>query len=180
MSFTNTEPQSHQGENTWFTPKQYIDALGPFDLDPCTVSFRPFDTAKVHIERDLGGCGLATPWEGDVWLNPPYGKEIGPFIDKFIEHKKGIMLIFARMGSEPVQKLIKSGAMMFCLRRRVYFIQKDGLKATNAGTDSMLVFFDEKYIEKCMAMDGVFVKKPELNNRLPGQGLLWTLKEAAQ
>lgn len=55
MTFISTDPQNHQGENTWFTPKEIIEALGPFDLDPCTVSFRPFDTAKNHIERDMGG-----------------------------------------------------------------------------------------------------------------------------
>jgi hypothetical protein len=37
MAFTNTEPQTHQGENTWFTPRHFIETLGPFDLDPCTV-----------------------------------------------------------------------------------------------------------------------------------------------
>jgi hypothetical protein len=158
MSFINTEPQTHQGENTWFTPPHFIEHLGPFSLDPCTVSFRPFDTAINHIERDKGECGLSVEWYGDVWLNPPYGKEIMPFIDKFIEHKKGIMLIFARMGSEGVQKLIKAGATCYCLRKRVHFIQKEGLKVTNAGTDSILVFFDEKYYEKCRVLDGVFIK----------------------
>ena len=96
---------------------------------------------------------------GDVWLNPPYGKEILPFIDKFIVHKKGGMLIFGRMGSEGVQKLIRAGAIIYCLRKRVHFIQKDGLKATNAGTDSVLVFFDHKYIEKCKELEGVFISK---------------------
>lgn len=158
MSFTNTEPPTHQSENTWFTPVEFINTLGPFDLDPCTVSFRPFHTATKHYEHDLGDNGLELDWFGDVWLNPPYGKAIMPFIDKFISHKQGIMLIFARMGSEGVQKLIKSGAYCYCLRKRVYFIQKHGLRATNAGTDSILVFYDGKYLERCLAMDGVFIK----------------------
>jgi hypothetical protein len=158
MSFTNTEPQNHESENTWFTPKHFIEALGPFDLDPCTASFRPFHTAKKHYEHDLGDNGLELPWSGDVWLNPPYGKQIMPFINKFIEHKKGIMLIFARMGSEGVQKLINSGATCYCLRKRLYFIQKHGLKSTNAGTDSILVFFDDKYIDKCKSLEGVFIE----------------------
>lgn len=159
MSFTVADPPSHQSENTWFTPKVFIENLGPFDLDPCTVSYRPFDTAKHHVEHDKGECGLNKNWGGgEVWLNPPYGKEIAPFIDKFIEHKNGIMLIFARMGSEGIQKLLKAGAYMYCLRRRVYFVQKEGLKATNAGTDSVLVFFDRKYIERCKAFEGVLIK----------------------
>lgn len=68
------------------------------------------------------------------------------------------MLIFARMGSEGVQKLAKNGAFIYCLRKRVAFIQKDGLKATNAGTDSILVFFDESEIERVKTFDGVLLK----------------------
>lgn len=158
MSFVATDPQNHEGENTWFTPKEFTEKLGPFDLDPCTASFRPFHTAKKHYEHDLGDNGLELPWFGDVWLNPPYGKQILPFIEKFISHKKGVMLIFARMGSPSVQKLISKGAYIYCLRRRVYFLQKHGLKATNAGTDSILVFFDEKYLDKCSSFDGVLIK----------------------
>ena len=161
MSFTNTEPQKHNSENTWFTPKKYIDELGlveKFDLDPCTVSYRPFNTALKHIEHDKGECGLKTEWYGDVWLNPPYGKEIAPFVDKFINHRKGLMLIFARMGSVSIQQLLKHGAYIYCLRRRLYFIHKDGVKKTNAGTDSCLVFFDNKYINRVNFFEGVLIK----------------------
>jgi hypothetical protein len=160
MSFTNTDPQNHQSENTWFTPKHFIDLLGPFDLDPCTVSYRPFDTAINHIEYDKGQCGIETEWKGKVWLNPPYGKEISPFINKFIEHKDGVMLIFARMGNIDVQKLIQAGAYLYMLRKRVCFYNKNGIKVTNAGTDSMLVFFDDSFICKLQQPDliGVFVR----------------------
>jgi hypothetical protein len=155
VSFSQTDPQNHQSENTWFTPKVFFDVLGGFDLDPCTMSFRPFDVATVHIERDKGECGLRTEWSGDVWLNPPYGKEIKPFIDKFIKHKKGVLLIFARMGSQSVQDLIKAGAYFYFLRRRVKFINKNGQMDSNAGTDSCLVFFEEKWIEKVSKLEGV-------------------------
>ena len=141
MSFVSTDPPSRQSENTWFTPKSFIDSLGVFDLDPCTMSFRPFDTAKKHFEFDRGQDALKLDWEGDVWLNPPYGKEILPFIDKFITHRKGVMLVFARMGSEGIQRLIKSGAYFYFLRKRIRFLNKNGKIETSAGTDSCLVFF---------------------------------------
>lgn len=165
MSFTATDPQNHESENTWFTPENLIKTLGPFELDPCTMSTRPFNTARNHFEHDRGQDGIELPWSGDVWLNPPYGKKILPFIDKFIAHQKGIMLIFARMGSEGVQRLIKSGAYVYCLRKRVLFIQKNGLKVTNAGTDSILVFYDKKYLEKCLSMEGVMVRSCSDNVR---------------
>jgi hypothetical protein len=32
MTFTATDPSSHQSENIWFTPKYIIEKLGGFDL----------------------------------------------------------------------------------------------------------------------------------------------------
>ena len=66
---------SHQSARakttTWLTPPELIQALGPFDLDPCAApSPRPWPTAAQHIE--LPRDGLAEPWSGYVWLNPPY------------------------------------------------------------------------------------------------------------
>lgn len=160
MSFSQTDPQNHQSENTWFTPKAFIEALGPFDMDPCTMSTRPFDAAFFkNVEYDRGEDGLVIPWCGDVWLNPPYGKEIHPFVDKFIDHRKGVMLIFARMGSVSIQKVVKAGAMLYCLRRRVKFIDKKGVSDTNAGTDSCFVFFDKKYIERAMKFEGLLMSE---------------------
>lgn len=147
MGFTAADPSSHNSENTWFTPKWILEGLGKFDLDPCTMSNRPFDTAEKHVCRDTGACGLSTPWFGRVWLNPPYGEEIGPFIDKFIAHRKGVMLVFARMGSPGIQKLISSGAYFFFIRNRVRFIDKDGVMAKyNPGADSCLIFFNREEI----------------------------------
>ncbi len=148
MTFVATDPQNHQSENTWFTPREFMEKLGDFDLDPCTVSYRPFDIARISFEYDIGTCGLKNDWFGDVWLNPPYGKEIMPFVDKFIDHKQGVMLIFARMGSEGIQKLIGSGAHFYFLRKRVKFINKSGEINSNAGVDSCLVFYQSKWFHK--------------------------------
>lgn len=158
-SFISTDPNTHQSENTWFTPKTFIEALGPFDLDPCTVSTRPFDTASTHYCSDHGQDGLELPWSGDVWLNPPYGKEILPFVYKFIQHKKGCMLIFSRTGAPYFQGVIKAQASVFLLRKRVAFIDKTGAKRSNAGADSCIVFFDNKYAQRIQDnFDGVFIK----------------------
>lgn len=158
MTFVSTDPQNHQSENTWFTPHELIRGIGDFDLDPCTMSFRPFDTAKIHFEFDKGICGLSKKWDGDVWLNPPYGREMTPFIEKFCQHQKGVMLIFARMGSRNIQYLVKQGAVFFFLRKRIKFIKRDWTVDTNAGTDSALVFFDKKWVENITKLEGVLMR----------------------
>ena len=76
------------GEKTWLTPPEIIDALGPFDLDPCCPPTMPWRTAAqmVHWPND----GLKVCWTGKrVWCNPPYGRDAVPFLRKMAENKTG-------------------------------------------------------------------------------------------
>lgn len=76
------------GEKTWLTPPEIINALGPFDLDPCCPPTMPWRTAArmVHWPND----GLKVDWTGQcVWLNPPYGRDAVPFLRKMAENKTG-------------------------------------------------------------------------------------------
>ena len=52
-------------KNEWLTPIEIINALGEFDLDPCSPINRKWDTAKKHINQIEDG--LKTEWEGRVW-----------------------------------------------------------------------------------------------------------------
>lgn len=36
------------GHPEWLTPRNIVDALGPFDLDPCAPIVRPWPTAVQH------------------------------------------------------------------------------------------------------------------------------------
>ena len=157
-TFTSTDPQNHSGENTWFTPEWLVKGLGQFDLDPCTQVYRPFDTAKIHFcESELNG--LKEGWFGRVWLNPPYGKELGKWLEKFSNHREGIALIFARMGNEFIQNCIKKGANFFFFRKRVRFISKGLVSKYNPGADSCLMFFNknEKKSIRNANFNGVFL-----------------------
>ena len=71
----------------WLTPPYVLDALGDFDLDPCSPLNRPWDTAKNHytVEDD----GLIQPWYGRVWLNPPYGRAMTPWLEKMANYDGG-------------------------------------------------------------------------------------------
>lgn len=157
--FVGTDPANHNSENVWFTPPEIIKALGPFDLDVCTMTFRPFNTARKHIEHDKGQDAFKINWKGFIWMNPPYGKEIEPFIKKFDEHHNGIALVFSRTGTPWFQNWIKEGGQVFFLRKRVAFINKQGVKGANAGTDSCLLFCGAEAYDriKKSGIDGVFL-----------------------
>ena len=72
----------------WTTPPDFLDRLyplvgGAFGLDPCSPTRNP-DRAPVraamhYIEDD---DGLVLAWSGAVFMNPPYGREIGKWIAK--------------------------------------------------------------------------------------------------
>jgi len=61
----------------WATPQSFYDRLaaefGGFDLDPCCLPV----SAKAPQFYTPEDNGLASPWFGRVWMNPPYGRTIG-------------------------------------------------------------------------------------------------------
>lgn len=81
----------------WTTPREIIEALGPFDLDPCThESGMPWATASTMwtVKDD----GLASEWDPHafVWHNPPYGRGQDQWMRKAAEHGNGLTLVLSR------------------------------------------------------------------------------------
>lgn len=135
------------GEKTWLTPPHIIEALGPFDLDPCCPPKMPWSTASQMVCRP--DDGLAVDWTGKrVWCNPPYGREAVPFLRKMSEHEEGgggIALIFARTDTSAWQKLIfpvAHGVLFLCGRLR--FHRADGARGETATAPSALVAYSAK------------------------------------
>lgn len=79
----------------WYTPKEIIESLGEFDLDPCAPVVPLWSTAKNHFTKE--DDGLSREWFGRVWLNPPYSRPlIERFVEKMADHNNGIALLFNR------------------------------------------------------------------------------------
>src|SRR5690606_11656845 len=76
------------GNNEWYTPATYIDAardvLGKIDLDPAS-SERAQAVVKAERYFTADDDGLDSNWFGNVWLNPPYSRDLLPsFVDKLV------------------------------------------------------------------------------------------------
>lgn len=74
-----------------YTPRWIFDAMGlEFDLDVAAPPGGPWHVPCDHYytaEDD----GLAQPWAGLVWCNPPYSK-FRPWVDKWSEHPTGVLM----------------------------------------------------------------------------------------
>jgi phage N-6-adenine-methyltransferase len=71
------------GEVEWYTPPDILDGvrsvMGKIDCDPASSEMAQ-ETVKAERYYTAENNGLEQPWEGDVFLNPPYAM---PLIEQF-------------------------------------------------------------------------------------------------
>ena len=131
--------------NDWLTPPWLIEALGPFDLDPCANVNQPWPTASQQITESEDG--LAQKWKGFVWCNPPYGAKGWPFLERMAEHQNGIALVFARTETKGFFEHVwyEADSLLFFKGRLAFHESLTGERAKgNAGAPSVLVAYGNK------------------------------------
>lgn len=78
---------------TWETPQWLFDKLDEefhFTLDVCALP----ETAKCKNYFTPEIDGLKQEWSGVCWMNPPYGREVGVWIEKaYKESFKGVTVV---------------------------------------------------------------------------------------
>lgn len=68
----------------WATPQALFNSIaaehGPFDLDVCATAAN----AKCgrYFDSTMNGLSPLSRWAGTCWMNPPYGREIGKWVEK--------------------------------------------------------------------------------------------------
>lgn len=143
----NGHYSSAMKSDTYITPKWLIDALGTFDLDPCTPPVMPWQTAgKRYTKED---DGMIQPWFGRVWLNPPYGREAVIWNRKLSTHGNGTSLLLARTETADwFEAVWPTAHSILFLKGRIYFHDVTGKRLpANCGAAPVLVAYGENNTE---------------------------------
>lgn len=136
----------------WCTPQDFFDKLNAefgFVLDPAATD----KTAKCSLYYTPETDGLSQSWDrgGAVFCNPPYGREIGKWVQKAFEEARGGVSdcftypsadgygIFSRL------HLRESGNPLRA--RRLRFTDDDGNAADPAPFPSMVVIYNGERVK---------------------------------
>lgn len=100
----------------WATPKDFFDKLNAefnFTLDVCASD----GNAKCSRYFTIKDDGLSQPWEGTCWMNPPYGRGIGDWMQKAYESARQgatvVCLVPARTDTRWWQDFAAKGEVYF-------------------------------------------------------------------
>lgn len=109
----------------WLTPPEWIEKLGPFDLDPACPPSMPWRTAGTMLTKAQDG--LTAPWYGRVWLNPPFGQQAASWLRRGATHGSGISLIPARTETEMFRVSVwwKAHSVCFVHTRPHFHVAED-------------------------------------------------------
>jgi len=143
--------------NEWYTPPEIFTALKVnFDLDVASpINPIPWIPAKKHFNKN--DDGLTQLWYGFVWCNPPYGRETGAWLEKFIEHHNGIALVNSRTDTKWFHNYaIKSDVICFVKGRLAFYKPhkvNQLIQGQSASTGTLLLGCGDKAIQAIQQAD---------------------------
>lgn len=132
----------------WYTPARILDrarvVLGTIDLDPASSAAANEDVQATAFYAQADN-GLAQPWRGNVYMNPPYGDEIIQWVERLctaytsMDVEAAIALLPARTDTKWFA-LLRDFALCF-VRGRLKFSGSD----QGAPFPSVVVYFGDDY-----------------------------------
>lgn len=122
----------------WATPDDFfkeIDREFRFNIDVCATS----DNAKCDSYYTRECDGLSKDWSGRCWMNPPYGREIGKWVEKAFNSNCEVVvgLLPARTDTKWFHDFIYGKAEIRFIKGRLKF----GGAKNSAPFPSMLVIW---------------------------------------
>jgi DNA N-6-adenine-methyltransferase (Dam) len=138
------EPSIGQSDD-WYTAPEIFSALRlTFDLDPRSPGPGHWVPARhVYTKAD---DGLVQPWQGSVFMNPPFGGRHGylPWLQKFLEHGNGIAIVRAYTSAAWFHDLARRAESMLFPCGKTKFIRPDGSIGRDPGHGIVLLGMGER------------------------------------
>lgn len=141
----------------WYTPRWLVEALGNFDLDPAAPRRGHWTATHCYTRED---DGLALPWFGRVFLNPPYSNP-SPWVERLVEHGSAIALYFARTDSKWMHRALAAADGVFFIKGRMQFVDINERTFGSATMPSLLLAYGRANVEA--------IQKAQAYNRIGGR-----------
>lgn len=133
----------------WETPVELfskMDEIFHFSLDVAANE----RNKKCDMFYSINEDGLSQSWKqvgGAVWCNPPYGREIGKWVEKaykesLLHDTTIVLLIPARTDTNYFHNFIYGKADVFFVKGRLKFLDENKKEQNSAPFPSMLVVFN--------------------------------------
>ena len=139
----NTQVMFSSATDMWATPQDFFDNLNNefgFEIDVCATA----ENAKCKTFYTKEQNGLEMPWNGVCWCNPPYGREIGKWVERAYTSSVGgatvVMLLPARTDTKWFHEYIYGKAEIRFIKGRLKF----GDSKNSAPFPNMVVIFRAK------------------------------------
>ncbi len=146
------------------TPEWVWRALGPIDLDPCAGEDTAIAKTNWAIER--GEDGLARPWFGFVYCNPPFSQK-ERWAEKMRAHRNGILILPERGSAPWFGPLAMSAGIYWVMGQKINFV--GGPSSNNLGS-VLFLFGDEAYRRvRRSHLPGHFAAASYYSPRLPNK-----------
>lgn len=146
-----TQPDIFIGDRAtdWATPRAFMDWLElEFRWRPNLDAAADIRNSKAPHFYDEQIDGLSKEWFANVWLNPPYGREIPRWLEKCKEQilnplvKTIFVLIPVRTDTKWFHELIMPHAyMVYLIKGRFNHVHPNAVEGKNAPFPSMLVVY---------------------------------------
>lgn len=111
--------------DAWYTPPWIFDGLGvTFDLD-VSAPAEPLEWLPARQRYTVAEDGLALPWQGLVWCNPPYSAPTA-WCRKWAQHPDGFLLIRADLSTSGPFAAVSAATSLYVPSKRIQFVNGQG------------------------------------------------------
>ena len=111
--------------DAWYTPPWIFDGLGvTFDLDVAAPS-EPLEWLPARERYTVADDGLALPWFGLVWCNPPYSSPTA-WCRRWAQHPDGFLLIRADLSTGGPFVAFTAATSLYVPAKRIQFVNGHG------------------------------------------------------